>query len=115
MSEFGKGLSYCLGLYLEHAWMWRSAGSRDEIKGGALLWANGASDHLYELEIPENLPMELQARLKAFREKNLNWGHGFKGSEPTIADMNDSISEAHNLLLEIDKAYGIDAEQADVA
>lgn len=113
MSEFGKGLTYCLGLYVQHAWMWRSNKNPSNIDGGARMWFNGASDHLYELQIPKKLPGELIERLTSFQDKVLTWGHGFKSPEPTIEDVTWSINEAQSLLLEIDKFYGIDVEEAD--
>jgi hypothetical protein len=67
-SEFGKGFTYCIGLFLAH--------SERRIKGDLSdwVWFNGASDHLYELEIPDNFPLKKEC--KAWRDKCLEWGHG---------------------------------------
>ncbi len=40
------------------------------------LWVNGASDHLYELEIPKGLPKPLARRIMQWRTNVLEWGHG---------------------------------------
>ena len=76
------------------------------------LWFNGASDHLYELQIPNNLSQKLKNRLKEFQNKCLNWGHGFgmdgwKYGKPSIDKKIWAINEAKELLMEIDKFYGI--------
>jgi hypothetical protein len=65
-SEFGKGLSYCLALFLAH----------DEHKvyeEDYSLWFNGAADYLYELVIQETLSEELQNRLHILQDKCISW------------------------------------------
>ena len=59
MSEFGKGLCYCIGLFLAHA--------EREVKTerDAGLWFNAASDHLIELQV-EDAPKSVRNRLKEF-------------------------------------------------
>lgn len=110
-SDFGKGTCYVLGLFVEHAWMWRNTRTR-QLDGGAQVWFNGASDHLYELQIPECLPVDLRERMKAFQTKVLNWGHGFNGEEPTVEDVDASIEEAIGFLKEIDAVLGVETETA---
>lgn len=117
-SEFGKGLTYCLGLFLAHA-------ERDHCSSCAAKkkelninrgdwWFHAASDHLYELEIPETLPAPLQDRLKRFRDEMLDKGHGAglieQHSEESI---NEAIHEAKALLMEIDKAWGVPTTEAN--
>jgi hypothetical protein len=57
-SEFGKGFIYNLILFSMHWWRhfesietYKRIGETEEY--GLERWFNGASDHLYELEIPE--------------------------------------------------------------
>jgi hypothetical protein len=115
-SEFGKGLTYCLGLFLAHAERFRdqaymSALGKDRME----MWFNAASDHLYDLQIPETLTPELSSRLIEFQSKCLRWGHGFDltdAEKATEADMDWSLKEAKELLLEIDKHFGIPVEEA---
>ncbi len=111
-SEFGRGLVYCLGLFLAHQFQWGE--TREILKENwAQSWFNGASDHLYELQYDKAPTQQLKDRLKTLREKGLNWGHGFKEVLPTEKDMDWAISEAKDILLEIDKFYSVPAEKGD--
>ncbi len=109
-SEFGKGLSYCLGLFLAHEGVWyynfKKIYEKTKISG-ASSWFNGASDHLYDLQIPKTLPKTLQKRLKKFQEKVLDWGHGreLMNDEVKENDVLWSLQEAKNLLRLIDIAF----------
>jgi len=47
-SEFGKGLTYCIGLFLAHAERKIDFGTDER---SAETWFNGASDHLYEIDV----------------------------------------------------------------
>ena len=121
VSEFGKGLTYCLGLFLSHAEreMWSNEKDREESDANFAkfgkkegyshtteLWFNGASDHLYELQIPKTLPVTLQKRLKRFQKKVLDLEHGFNNN-CVRDDKPWAINEAQKLLMLIDKANGI--------
>jgi len=58
-SEFGQGLTYCLGLFLAHEWNLKEMEktySKVGLNDWVSIWFNGASDHLYDLEIPDKLP-----------------------------------------------------------
>ena len=107
-SEFGKGLCYNLGLFLAHEQMFKREITENNLI--ANIWFNGASDHLYELQIPKTLPKSLQKRLKNFQEKCLDLGHGSGLLDMTSATKEDikwAVQEAKDLLMEIDKAHGI--------
>ena len=121
-SEFGKGLSYCLALFLCHSErepmynkeMIEELGLIEEVADNrnAEMWFNGASDHLYELQIPKTLPITLQKRLKILQNKCLNWGHGFgiggwKYGEPTLELKDWAVYEAKELIRLIDKSFKI--------
>lgn len=110
-SKFGRGLCYCLGLFLCHSEREYRNKKMADIIGEAEaieLWFNAASDHLYEIEIPESLPIELRERITTLKDKCLSWGHGF-GLDPkaTVEDQRWAIKEAKELLREIDAAHGI--------
>ena len=96
-SEFGKGCVYCLGLFLAHESMKTS---------NPWHWFNGASDHLYELEIPDSFPVELKDRIELFTHKALEWGHGYERNG-TEEDKRWALREAKDILMEIDKYLGI--------
>jgi hypothetical protein len=58
-SEFGKGFVYCLILFSKHWWklqtdkkVYESIGRENDAYE---MWFYGASDHLFELEVPEML------------------------------------------------------------
>lgn len=107
-SEFGKGLSYCLGLFLAHGD--KQEYLQEEIYGDRAygLWFNGAGDHLYELEIPAHLTEKLQIRIKEFRDKVIKW----RLEKPTLKDWQWAVGEAKSLLYFIDLQAGIDAIRA---
>ena len=125
-SEFGKGLTYCLGLFLCHSErdLFGSAkgggkkyeeemdkrmvgnNSKKDYSYSTELWFNGASDHLYDLQIPEELPIPLKKRLAQFQNKIINWGHGFH-CDVTKEDKAWAIQEAKELLILIDKFHGV--------
>src|SRR5690348_8276229 len=88
-SEFGKGLTYCLGLFLAHAERWSKDSGAGRVMGtdrpGS--WFNSASDHLYELQIPEVLPESLRIRLANLQHKSLVWGHGYLEPQPVDSDV----------------------------
>ena len=78
-----------------------------------MMWFNGASDHLYDLET-EVKDEAIKIRLVALKDKALTWGHGF-GSDnpaPTFEDVMWAVKEAKDLLREIDsKLLGVETEQ----
>ncbi len=111
MSEFGKGLVYCLGLFLAHQFQWSE--TRETLKEyWVQSWFNGASDHLYDLQYEKAPTHELNDRLKILREKALEWGHGFKVLA-TEKEVEWALNEVKDILFEIDKYYGIPAEKED--
>jgi len=101
-SEYGKGLSYCIGLFLAHA-------ERAIIFENHMGWFNGAADHLFDMQTKTINSDELRKRAEMFQERCLQNRLG----SPTEADMLWAIQEAKNLLLEIDLDAGIPAIHAD--
>lgn len=102
MSEFGKGLVYCLGLFLAHVGRTIHDSNYND-------WFRGAGDHLFELEVPENLSNPLKDRLNLFKGSVLAW----RSTLATKQDYNWAILEALSLLQEIDSFYGVPSEEAD--
>lgn len=115
-SKFGKGLTYCLGMFLAHTQDHRlEEEGVDQVRQGLAveLWFYGAADHLFEMELPIDLPRLLRKRLQIFRDKVLQWRlPGTNQSSPTEADKQWAINEAVDLLRLIDKHYGIKTEKA---
>jgi hypothetical protein len=118
-SDFGKGTAYCLGLFLAHAERDFGLTKKYEKKMNkrfghdmvAHLWFNGASDHLYELQIPETYPEDLKNRLSELAKKAIHWGHGFQ-DDATEEDKLWAINEAKQLLKLIDEHQGIETLEA---
>jgi hypothetical protein len=116
-SEFGQGLTYCLGMFLAHErdglfWAREQLGKRMSDYIVAESWFNGASDHLYQLQIPNNLPTALQKRLRMLKKKCIDWGHGYgiggwNYGKPSTEKIKWALKEARDLLRLIDKFHGI--------
>ncbi|MBE3093711.1 MAG: hypothetical protein IMZ52_01680 [Actinobacteria bacterium] len=109
-SEFGKGLTYNLALFLAH--QERFFEYRNKIKSGGScfdygLWFNGAGDHLYGLEIPKSFPKKLQKRLQDFQTKVLTFRNSLGLNEVTEKDIVWALRETKDLLMEIDGFLGI--------
>jgi hypothetical protein len=118
VSEFGKGFIYNLILFAKHWWK-RSEYSHamkkiNNPEEDALeLWFNGASDHLYELEIPEKFKgTEIEEIAKYIREKGLEFGHGFK-EKPTQKDFDEIFDKLERLAMLIDKELGLEDVEAE--
>jgi len=125
-SEFGKGLTYCLGLFLAHErdnMFWESNENLKLKKcmneqSMAESWFNASSDHLYDIEISKKLPKSLQRRLILLRNKCINYGHGFgiggwKYGVPNKEKIKWALQEARDILRLIDKFYGMKTIKGD--
>lgn len=119
-SEFGKGLTYCLGLFLchsERAPMYnKEMASKMEYteeqtkERNASMFFYSATDHLYDIQIPETLPTSLKRRLKKLIkvcfENRLKMDNKVDPKLWTWA-----VQEAKNLLRLIDKHHGIKTQK----
>lgn len=113
-SEFGKGLCYCLGLFVAHSERkWPGATDTDFMKDHVWeMWFNGAADHLFEF-MPECAPKHLQQRCYELQDKCLGWRLCI--DEACLATEDDAkwaIEEAKELLREIDMWNGIPVVKA---
>jgi len=118
VSEFGMGLTYCIGLFLMHAERYNHDKKEFKKMGYESLasphsWFNGSSDHLYDLQIPEHFNDELKKRIEYFQDRVLKFGHGFWKPEATEEDVNWSIEEAKKILMEIDRTMNISVLKGD--
>jgi hypothetical protein len=100
-SEFGKGFTYCIGLFLMHA-------ERDFYKVNGIedysSWFNGAGDHLFELQIPKNIPEIFKEKIQEWRKEVLK----FRCNPASKLDFEKSINTAKEILIEYDKFCDID-------
>lgn len=110
MSEFGKGFTYCIVLFLKHAERYTDISNFLDNPLGCLIWFNGASDHLYELEIPNQLPEKLRKRIAKWQSKCLDLGHGkHLNAERKLTedDVIWAINEAQEILRSVDTFLGV--------
>lgn len=98
-SEFGKGFTYCLGLFLAHA---------ERFKDDPDLWFHAAADHLMQFDA-ENAPASLRGRCIGFRSKCCNFRFSIDGEDPTKEDVFWAVQEAKDILREYDLLNGFDA------
>ena len=123
-SEFGKGLVICLIKFAEHVERWGRIKSdykklkekKSELTSfdeayAVWLFFNGASDHLYEIEIPaqwEN--SKLADKVKELQEFGLGIGHNDlerKGTEFDVIKARDMYRE---IALMIDRELGLEPD-----
>jgi len=91
--EFNNGFIIAMALFLEHKDNWQKTERSD-------LRLYGATDHLYDMEIPENLSAKLIKRIIRWRERCFHYRlENFKDSRIT-----DSLfKEAEQILKAIDE------------
>ena len=97
-SEFGKGTTYCLGLFLAHSEREEIATVKDNFS--AEIWFNASTDHLHELVIPQRCKRETKKRIKAFQDRCFNYRIGRELADK--ASIRWAIEEAKELLRLID-------------
>jgi hypothetical protein len=121
-SEFGKGLVICLVKFAEHfmklggclrqyAEMREKHPEQDTTlfteQGAVEMWANAASDHLYEIEVPEGKDWdEIREKVDDLKSLGLQMGHGFtrQFTKENAFSLQDTTREIAML---IDKKLGL--------
>jgi hypothetical protein len=112
MSEFGAGYATCLRQFVNHrARLARSVAFQAQMRqrnpdlfaeSGVETWANGASDHLYDLHRPRRgVPRSEWDRALKLQDRALDIGHGFQPSSKS------DPAEARALLDEADALLGL--------
>ena len=72
---------------------------------------NGASDHLYEIEVPKEWRRKkLGRKVKELQAFGLEIGHGFTGKEWTEADVEKAYIMCQEIALLIDKELGLEPQ-----
>lgn len=123
-SEFGKGLVICLVKFAEHQARWQEQKKfyQDINKkhpehfresDAVEIHMNGASDHLYEIEVPEAWKgTEIDSKVTELQDLGLAMGHGFRQKKVwTEADVLGAYELAEEIALLIDKKLGLDAQK----
>jgi hypothetical protein len=92
-----------------------------------VVWANGASDHLYDLITGSRVPAAQRARAQALAAAALRCGHGFTDETWTIGQARGWLAEADDLLalvggpatieeaMEVDRRLGLRPELGKIA
>ena len=115
-SEFGKGLVICLVKFAEHFMVfgrqleeYKKAGLKE--LGCVEVWANGASDHLYEIEVPSEWKnTEIETKVNELKDLGLEMGHGFKRNH-TKDDVEKLFNLTKEIAILIDKKLGLKPEK----
>lgn len=102
-SEFGRGYATCLVQFWNHRSRLHEYFGRFDAVTSAELWANGASDHLYELKRPRKGVTKAEwDEAEALQSRALNIGHGFQGSSrSSLEECAGLIATAERLLVGI--------------
>jgi len=95
MNDFGKGFTYCIGLFLKHA------------ERNGVLWFYAAADHLFDLQIPENFVLKEECEL--WRNKCLE----LRLKKCTEEDKAWAIEQAQKFLMEWDRQNSISVEKGE--
>lgn len=122
-SEFGRGLVICLVKFAEHAMYiqtvireYASVGGEKE-HVGVNLWANGATDHLYDIEVPEGKDWdEIRGLVKELQDVGLDMGHGggLRGDTKYTKEQAVALIEkTRKIALLIDIKIGINPDEGE--
>lgn len=156
-SDFGRGLTYCLGLFATHfdnnqmgdidnirnllahtgkdrkvilggdpppnlnygkamenaVWWYKNIvpiyGTTERALSSSITtWANGATDHLYEMEVPEKWKgTKIDKKVSNLRDVGLAMGHGFKDKTYTIEDVNKLRKLTKEIFFLVDESIGL--------
>ena len=115
-SDFGKGLCYCLALFLEHKHkLYSEITLYKEYKReewiAVEMWFNGAADHLFDFDT-DKAPEGLKERCTILKNKCLGWRLSYNGGHPTQKDAEWAIGEAEELIRLIDESHGVPTTEA---
>lgn len=110
MSEFGRGFTYCLAMFLAHQHLFRDKNGTalDEFHG--MIWFSGASDHLYELEIPDQFILKKEC--EEWRERCLYFRNALR-NDVKEEDVTWALDKCREFLMAWDKQCGVNIEKAD--
>ncbi len=111
-SEFGKGLVICLVKFSEHFSKFgidfESYKGKESESRIVEMWANAASDHLYEIEVPKGKSWDkIRKKVRELKETGLEMGHGYIRHNWTKKDVEKLMSLTREIGLMIDKKIGL--------
>jgi hypothetical protein len=116
-SEFGTGYATCLRQFANHRVRLEEMTKEtvpEDLFSMAALWANGASDHLFDMKTPKSLPLVQKRAAKALREVMIDAGHGF-GERTRDAKKLDMLAQLDiaDKLLELIERQGHEVRTLD--
>ena len=121
-SEFGKGLIICLVKFAEHRARWQNDKDiyMELHKANPELFDesfaverhfNAASDHLYEIEVPDKWSgTDIAQRVKELQGFGLEIGHNFTPKKWTKNDVEKAYKLCQEIAILIDKKIGLNPE-----
>ena len=132
-SEFGKGLVLCLVYFAGHFEKLREIAQaiasyeknkilprdweclldlektfENLLSHKITMWANGATDHLYEIEVPKGREWSaIRKKVKTLQNIGLEMGHGFTNKIYTMDDVLELTKLTKEIAFAIDKKIGL--------
>ena len=110
--NYGKRFHENIRFYIQDMLPIHNGNLEDLISHEITLWANGATDHLYEIEVPNGKSWnEIRTKVKELKDKGLQMGHGFVENKIyTFDDMKELKDLTFEICLLIDKKLGLKAD-----
>lgn len=104
---FDREFHECVKFFVEHEVpIW---GSAEKAFSYAIeLWANGASDHLFELKVPKNFDRKIARKVRELKKLGLTMGHGFTGRIWKWEDFVKLQNFVKEIVLLIDAKLGVE-------
>ena len=120
-SEYGRGLVICLVKFAMHFMdprvyeMSVSKPNPKELSNLIEVWANGATDHLFEIEVPEHLKgSELERKVNELKDLGISIGHGHPNKLWRWNDFLKLMSLTFEIALLIDIELGLNPDEGAV-
>jgi len=86
---------------------------QDKVAHMIELWANGASDHLYGIKLPDKNPTKLNMEIFGLRSRALAMGHGFNDQSRKLCTMENFeglIETTKTIARMIDRRLGVKSD-----
>ena len=108
-SNYGKNFHDRIRFYILQMMPIHNNNLEELISHEITLWANGATDHLYEIEVPEGKDWnKIRTKVKELQDKGLTMGHSFNNKKIyTFKDMEELQELTLQIALLIDKKIGL--------
>ena len=106
--NYGKDFHNKLRFMIQHLLPIHNNNIEEYISHEIELWANGASDHLYEIEVPDGKEWDsIRKKVKKLQNKGLNMDHTFREQIYTFDDLTELMKLTDDIALMIDRKIGL--------